>query len=66
MVSALVSLVITLAVLALIHWALTQFPIPEPFGRILRVVVIFVAVLVVIYFLLGLIDGGSPRLLLRD
>jgi hypothetical protein len=45
-------------------WLNDAVPVPEPFHRIVRVVVIVVGVLLVILLLLQFIgvDGGMPRL----
>jgi hypothetical protein len=56
----LVHLLITLLAVGLITWLalwiLQQFPLPDPLGRVIRVVIIVVAVLIVIGVLLNL--GG--------
>ena len=61
--NSLVSLVIWLVVLGLIFWLVLWFVgwvgVPEPFAKIIKVVVGLVAFLILINFLLGLL-GGSP------
>jgi hypothetical protein len=60
--SALLSLVIYIIVLGLVVWLIlyiiNMIPLPEPFGRIARIVLIVLAVLILINLLLGLV--GSP------
>jgi hypothetical protein len=58
MITALIHLVVVILVVALICWALiyciSLFPLPAPFGQILRAIVILLGVLIVIYALLPL------------
>lgn len=65
MIAGLVSLVIYLLVIGLVIWLLVYLidllPLPEPFHRVARVVVIAIGVLIIIYLLLGLV-GEAPRL----
>jgi hypothetical protein len=65
MISTLISLVIYCVVLGLVMWLLLYIidtiPIPEPFHRVAKVVVIVVGCLILIVLLLGLI-GEAPRL----
>jgi len=70
MIGALINLIIWLLIvgilLALVYYVLDAIPIPQPFNRIIRVVLVVVAVLVVVLLLLQLIGGGGalqfPRL----
>jgi hypothetical protein len=59
---ALVSSVLWLVVIGLIFWLLWWLigyvGVPEPFNKVLRVIVAIVAVILLINFLLGLV--GSP------
>jgi hypothetical protein len=68
MIGALVHLLIYLLVIGIVVWLvlyiLSIIPLPEPFGRVARIIVMVVACLIVIMLLLGLIDGG-PSLRLR-
>ncbi len=68
MISALVGIIITLIVVGVIYWAITQLlpllPLPEPFARIIHVLLVVVLVLVVLWVimqLLGVVGLGSPR-----
>lgn len=62
MIGLLISLVILLIIFGLLWWLIDQLPLPEPFGRIARVVLIVVAVIILLYFLLGLAGHGDLRL----
>jgi hypothetical protein len=66
-IEGLLSLVIYLVVIGLIFWciwwALSQFVIPEPFNKVIRVVLGLVALIIVINLLLGLL--GTPLFNLR-
>lgn len=69
MITSLIYLVIYMIVIGIVIWLLLYLvdnvPIPEPFHRVARIVIMVVGVLVVILLLLqfvGAIDGGMPRL----
>lgn len=69
MIGALINLIIWLLIvgvlLALVYYVLDAIPIPQPFNRIIRIVIVAVFVLVVVMLLLQLTGGGSlnfPRL----
>ena len=66
-VQGLMSMLIYLVVIGLIFWciwwALSYFAIPEPFNKIIRVVVGLVALIIVINLLLGLV--GHPFISLQ-
>ena len=64
MITLLVYLIVILIVMALGWWILEQLPLPDPIGRIARVVFIVICALVIIFFLLSLI-GVAPMPLLR-
>lgn len=63
--NALVQLVIFIIVAGLIAWLLIwlidYIPLPAPFNKVAKVIVMCVSVLIVIYALLGL-TGTVPRL----
>lgn len=70
MVASLITLVVWLVVIGLVFWLLTYLvdnvPLPEPFGRVAKVLLLVVAVLIVITLLLqfaGMVDGGMPKLM---
>lgn len=62
-VSGLVSILIYLIVIGLIFyviwWFIGYVGVPEPFNKVIRVIVGLVALLIVIYFLLSLTGGGG-------
>lgn len=62
MVSALVGLLITLLIVGVIWWAVTQLlpllPLPEPIARIVNIILIVILALIVIYALAALLPGG--------
>lgn len=53
-------------IVGLLFWILQQIPLPEPFGRIVRVVLIVSVAIWLIYILAGLLPSGGygygPRL----
>jgi hypothetical protein len=64
-----IELLIQMVILGLIFWVIWWFigyvGIPEPFNKVLRVVVGLVALILVINILLGLTGSGLPVLNLR-
>ena len=67
MVASLVTLVVYILVIGLVFWLLNYLidnvPIPDPFGRIAKVVLLVIAVLIVIVLLLQFAGlGGSLKL----
>jgi hypothetical protein len=62
MVSALIGLLITLLIVGVIWWAVTQLialvPLPEPVSRVVNVLLIVILALIVIYALAALLPGG--------
>lgn len=70
MINALVYFVVYIIVVGLIVWLLLwlidYIPLPEPFNRVARIAIIVVAVLIVIFLLLGFVGEGPPRLRLGD
>ena len=63
MISTLISLIVYICVLGLLYWlamyVLDNIALPEPVGRIARILVTVVMVIAVIYLLLGLVGGGG-------
>lgn len=61
-VGGLLGLVINIVIIGLIFWSILWFidyvGIPEPFNKIIRVVVALIALIVIVNILLGL--GGTP------
>jgi len=60
MLELLVTLIVLAVVFGLVFWLLQQLPLPAPWGTVVRVL----AVLVAIVLLLGLVFGGTalPRM----
>jgi hypothetical protein len=66
MLAGLIHLVIYIVIVGLVVWLLLWLidtvPLPDPFNRIARVVIIVVGVLIVILALLNFIEPGSFRM----
>ena len=67
MIGALVTLIIYILILGLVCWLLLYLidfiPVPEPFNRVAKVVVMVGSVLILILLLLSLVEGtGALRL----
>ena len=45
-----ISLLVSLVVLALCYWLITLLPLPEPFPIIIRVVVVIIAIVYILRF----------------
>lgn len=63
MLGALIQLLITLLIVGVIWWAVTQIigliPLPEPVGRIVNVLLIVILAFIVIYALAALLPGAA-------
>jgi hypothetical protein len=63
MIGALISIIVTLIIVGVIWWAITQLlpliPLPEPFARIIYVLLVVVLVIVVLWVILGLLGVGG-------
>jgi len=61
MVGTLIGIIILLIVVGVVYWAVQQLlpliPLPEPFARIINVLMILILVLIVIYVILMLLGG---------
>lgn len=53
--SVILTLIVYLAILAILWWVISSLPLPEPFGIVARVVFAVVAIVL----LLSLVGGGS-------
>lgn len=64
-IESLISAIIYIVIIGLIFWVLWWFlgyvGIPEPFNKVIRVILGLVALLIVIYFLMSFL-GPMPRL----
>jgi hypothetical protein len=69
MLATMVHLVIYLVVVGLVAWLLMflldYIPVPQPFNKIGKVIIMVLSVLIVIFLLLDLVGGGAPKLGLR-
>lgn len=61
MIGTLIGIIITLIILGVIWWAINQLlpliPLPEPFARIVHILLIVILVLIVIWVILSLLGG---------
>ena len=55
------SLIVYLVILGLIYWLVSLIPLPPPFGQIIRVLFIILAVLAVLSAF-GVLPSSFPRL----
>lgn len=63
MIATLIGIIVLLIVVGVIWWAIQQLlpliPLPEPFGRIVYVLMVVVLVLVVLYVILVLLSAAG-------
>ncbi len=59
-------LIVVGCIIGLLLWLIDAVPIPEPFHRIARIGVIVIGVLIVIFLLLSIIDGGPTKFRLGE
>jgi uncharacterized membrane protein required for colicin V production len=61
MIGTLIGIIVILLVAGVVYWAVQQLlpliPLPEPFARIINVLMILILVLIVLYVLLMLLGG---------
>lgn len=55
--SGLISVIIVLAIIGLLLWAITQIPMDAAIARMIRIVVIVACCIYLIYFLAGMLPG---------
>ena len=64
-IGTLIGIIITLIILGVIYWAITQLlpliPLPEPFNRIIHVLLIVILVFVVLWIVLVLLGAAGVR-----
>jgi hypothetical protein len=64
MIGTLISIILLLIVVGVIIWAIQQLlplvPMPEPFARIINVLLVVVVVLVVVYIIASLLGAVAP------
>ena len=63
MIGTLIGIIITLIIVGVIWWAIQQLlpliPLPEPFARIIYVLMVVVLVLIVLYIILALLGAAG-------
>lgn len=60
MIDLIVYLAVLVIVVILVWWLLSQVPLPEPAGRIIKIVLVVVIALIAIMLLLNLTGHGPP------
>jgi preprotein translocase subunit SecE len=64
MISTLVSVILLLIVCGVILWAVQQLlpmvPMPEPFAKIVNVLIVVLVVIIVVYIIAGLLGAVTP------
>jgi hypothetical protein len=59
MIGTLIGIIITLIIVGVIYWAITQLlpliPLPEPFARIIHVLLVVLLVIIVLWVILALL-----------
>ena len=61
MAATIITLIVYLAVLGLIYWLVSMLPFPAPFGQIIMILFVLLAI-VVILSAFGIISGGLPHI----
>jgi len=61
MVGALITILVIAIVAGLIYWVLDAIPVPQPINRFAKIAVVVIAVIALIYVLLGLGGIAIPR-----
>lgn len=64
MLGALITILVIAVVAALVYWVLDAIPVPQPLNKFLKIAVVVLAVIALIYVLLGL-GGVDTRLPVR-
>ena len=59
--SIIITLIVYLAVLGLVYYLVSLLPLPAPFGQIINVLFIILAIVVVLSAF-GIISGGLPHI----
>jgi len=61
MIGTLIGIIITLIIVGVLWWAIQQLlpliPLPEPFRRIIYVLMVVILVLIVLYVIIALLGG---------
>jgi hypothetical protein len=63
MITTLITIIVYICVIGLLYWlamyVLDNIPLPEPVGKVARILVMVVVILAVIMLLLSLVGGGG-------
>ena len=61
MIGTIISIIVTLIIVGVIYWAITQLlpliPLPEPFARIVHVLLVVLLVVIVLWVILTLLGA---------
>jgi hypothetical protein len=61
MIGTIISIIVTLIIVGVIYWAITQLlpmiPLPEPFARIIHVLLVVLLVVIVLWVILQLLGA---------
>jgi len=61
MIGTIISIIVTLIIVGIIYWAITQLlpliPLPDPFARIIHVLLVVLLVIVVLWVILTLLGA---------
>ena len=61
MIGTIISIIVTLIIVGVIYWAITQLlpliPLPDPFARIIHVLLVVLLVIVVLWVILTLLGA---------
>ena len=62
-IGALIGIIVTIVIVGVVYWAITQLlpmiPLPEPFARIVHVLLVVILVLIVLWAILALVGAAG-------
>jgi hypothetical protein len=61
MLQALIVILVIVVVAGLVYWVIDAIPVPQPLNRFAKIAIVIVAVIALIYVLLGLGGIAVPR-----
>lgn len=61
MIGALITILVIVIVAGLVYWVLDAIPVPQPLNRFAKIAIVIIAVIALIYVLLGLGGVSIPR-----
>jgi hypothetical protein len=65
MINLLIWLVIWLVVLGAIWYIVDLLPLPDPFARVIQILIVVIGIVLVLYLLMGVLGEGGPVVLRR-